>query len=271
MKWFSLLARLFIVPVALAPFASQGFGSGTEEALAADDPVDMVVEQLDGSQFIYVVFHALDRDGFCSPPDGAVSLHPVLNIPVDFVIEAGDGVIIETSSGSGAPGRSADDVLTYSKKLNAASASPIRTFPSLIDGVPDECQAWIKVSQSIPGPLRVLVTVAGDDGKPIGFIADLERETANDVPLAFRWSLVTWTGDSGVTPGAALRGPAGSDISNRVTALYGWDEPTQVWKAYFPGSSNVPGANDLASLERGEAYWVAVSGPGGVIWSMPSH
>lgn len=98
----------------------------------ADDgsgPVTFLVEDLDGSQFVYAVFHALDRDGFCQPPEGAVSLHPVLNLPVDFVIEAGDGVIIETSSSTGAYGRSAEGVPTFSTANNAATGSPVRAFP----------------------------------------------------------------------------------------------------------------------------------------------
>lgn len=268
-KVVSIMARLCALPVAFAPFTSSGFGDPTQEALAQESgPVDMIVEELDGSQFIYVVFHALDRDGFCKPPPNAVSLHPVLDMPVDFLIEAGDGVIIETSEGAGIFGSFANDVNTFSTAENAASTAPVRAFPPLMDGVTDECQSWIKVSQSIPGPLRVLVTVPGDDGGSIAFIADLERETSNNVSLAFRWSLVTWTGASGVNPGAALRGPGGTDISGEVTAIYGWDEATQSWLAYFPGSSSVPGANNLTALESGEAYWVAV-GAGGTTWAMP--
>jgi len=132
-------------------------GAPWRTARAEDGPVSMVVEpQLDGSQFVTVVFHALDRDGFCQPPPGAVSLHPVLNMPVDFIIEAGDGIIIETSSGGIAPGRQATGVRTFSTAANAAAGSPVRSFPPLRDGVADECQAWVRISQSIPGPLRVL-------------------------------------------------------------------------------------------------------------------
>jgi hypothetical protein len=268
-RWFTFIARLFVLPVALAPFSSPSFGSNTDQALAAGDPVDFaIVENLDGSQFIYVVFHALDRDGFCNPPTGAVSLHPVLGMPVDFVIEAGDGVIIETSDGGAAFGCSANDVETFSTAVNAASANPIASFEPLMDGVTDDCQAWIRVSQSIPGPLRVLVTAPGDDGRPIGWVADLERETSTEVTLNFRWSLVTWTGDDGMAPGSALKGPGGSDISTQVSAVYGWDAATQQWHGYFPGGAGVPGANDLAALKTGSAYWIAVTGPGNVTLSI---
>ena len=268
---FSALVRgIALLPVAVVSFASPALQTGDQEALAASSPVDFVVENLDGSQFVYVVFHALDRDGFCSPPEGAVSLHPVLDIPVDFVIEAGDGVIIETSDGSAGFGRSATGVKTFSTAVNAASASPVRAFAPLVTGLTDECQAWIKVSQSIPGPLRVLVTVPSDDGAgELTFLADLERPATIDVTLNFRWSLVTWHGADTTAPASALLGAGGtSDITGKVTAIYGWDAATQTWRAYFPAGAGVPGANDLTALRAGAAYWVAIAGPGTVTWSI---
>lgn len=271
MRFARWLARLSVVlPVAVVSFSSPTLAPQHGTALAAGgDPVDFVVENLDGSQFVYVVFHALDRDGFCQPPEGAVSLHPVIHQPVDFVLEAGDGVIIETSNGTGAFGRSADDVLTFSTGVNASSASPIRAFKPLVDGLSDECQAWIKVSQSIPGPLRVLVTTAGDDGKPIGFVADLSRPGATSLSLNFRWSLITWSGTDGVSPGTALKGPAGgTDITGQTSAIYGWDAAAQRWLGYFPAGATVPGANDLGSLKAGSGYWIAITNPAGVSWSV---
>jgi len=256
--------------LALGALAGALFATPTPTAEAQESPVDFVIEeQLDGSQFIYVVFHTLDRDGFCATPPGSISLHPVLGIPVDFVIESGEGLIIETSNGGAAFGRSANDILTFSTKQNAASASPKAAFPPLVDGLTDECQAWIRVSQSIPGPLRVLITLAGDDGKPIGFMADLARTTTVDVDLEFRWNLVTWLGADAIAPGQALAGAGGgSDITSHVTAIYGWDAATQTWQAYFPDGAGVPGANNLSQLRAGQAYWVAIEGPGPVQWSV---
>jgi hypothetical protein len=266
-RWISRLS--VVLPVAVVSLYSPSFHSVDQSALAAGGPITFTVEELDGSQFIYVVFHALDRDGFCSAPDGAVSLHPVLNMPVDFQIEAGDGVIIESSAALASFGRHADDVPTFSTGVNAAAGSPILAFPPLVSGVTDECQAWVRVSQSIPGPLRVMVTAPSDDGAgSVAFIADLERPAPETgVTLNFRWSLVTWNGSDGVTPSAALKGPSGgSDITPQVSAIYGWDAVTQSWRAFFPSGAGVPGANDLASLKAGAAYWVAVNGPGNVTW-----
>lgn len=267
-----LLARPAAVAVAgLLAMLALVHGRAASTASAVDDgTVTFHIEQLDAGQFVYAVFHAVDRDGFCNPPPGAVSLHPVINMPVDFVIEAGEGVIIETSSGSTTPGYSKTGVPTFSTALNAASANPVAAFPPLEAGRPDECQAWIKVSQSIAGPLRVLVTVPGDDGGKIGFIADLERTTSIDVDLQFRWNLVTWSGDDGVSPATALAGPGGTaDITSKVTAIYGWDAATQTWQAFFPSGAGVPGANNLTALKAGSAYWVAIAGPGPVRWGIP--
>ena len=268
---FTAVSGLFVLFALLGAVALQG--AGRPGTARADAPLETIVQQnLDGSQFVYVVFHALDRDGFCASRDGSISLHPVIDMPVDFIIESGDGVIIETSSGFGSYGRSANDILTFSTMLNAAAGSPVRTFAPLGDGIPDECQAWIKVSQSIPGPLRVLVTVPGDDGKPIGFIANLDRRDTTAVSLSYRWTLMAWTGAT--TPANdALSGSGaaagGSNVSNDVTAVYAWDAASQSWSAYFPGGANIPGANDLTSLESGQSYWFAIEGPGGVAWSMP--
>lgn len=258
---FLLLVFVLLPAAAAAPWAVPG-----TRASAESGPVSMVIEpQLDGSQFVYVVFHALDRGGFCQPPAGAVSLHPVIDMPVDFIIEAGEGIIIETSSGGLAPGRQALGVRTFSTAVNAASGSPVRSFPPLRDGVTDECQAWVRISQSIPGPLRVLVLAPGDGGGQVGWVAEAGRETAVTVPLQFRWTLVTWSGPS--TPAAqALQGVQGA----QVTAVYGWDAAAQAWLAYFPAGAGVPGANTLATLEPGQAYWVAIAGPAGGSWRMPA-
>jgi hypothetical protein len=248
-------------------------GGRQSPASAASDPVETVVERdTAGGQFVYVVFHTLDRGGFCNPPTGPVSLHPAVGIPVEFLIETGDGAIIETSVGPIGAARSASAVPTFSTAVNAASASPVRAFPPLVKNVTDECQAWVKISQSIPGPLRVLVTVAGADGNDIRFIADLARTQTYEVTLNFRWSLVTWRGADGVPPADALKdaGAAngGSDIASEVTALYAWNAAAQSWQAYFPAGAGVPGANDLVSLKSGEALWIAIRGPNAVIWSI---
>src|SRR5690349_11341565 len=93
---------------AAVAFALAGGVATSGPAARADSPVRFQTEpNPGGGEFVFVVFHALDRDGFCSVPPGAVSLHPVLGLPVDFLIEAGDGIIIASSDGAAGPGISA--------------------------------------------------------------------------------------------------------------------------------------------------------------------
>lgn len=236
--------------------------------------------------FRYVVFHALDRDGFCdvSLVPGAVSLHPVLGLPVDFIIESGDGAIIETSNGGGIPAnpRAVEGVLTFSTGRNAMAANPIKEFPPAVAGVEDECQAWIKVHQSIPGPLRILVVLHGQEGDLI-WVADLGSPpgppvggggegAGGTVSLVYRWTLITWIGADSVSVGDALAGTGaaagGTNVTSDVSAVYGWNAGEQDFDAYFPSGVGVPGANDLAFLHTGQAYWVAIKGPGPVSWTI---
>ena len=58
------------------------------------------------------------------------------------------------------------------------------------------------------------------------------------------------------------------DISGEVTAIYGWNADTQTWLAYFPDGVELAGVNDLTVLNTEVAYWVAISGPGDVIWEI---
>lgn len=71
------------------------------------------------------------------------------------------------------------------------------------------------------------------------------------------------------SPAAALNGAGGAaGITSQVTAMYGWDATTQTWQAFFPSGAGVPGANNLAALRAGAAYWVAIAGPGPVLWTI---
>jgi len=257
----------------------------------------------------YVVFHALDRDGFCAIPAGAVSLHPVLssadalnkvgaNDPienVDFLVDAGEGIITDTSAGQtahfGNPGPwnglgtgphfVAPNLAHLEPRINDGRqfANEIPTFntgASVVDkdfprlhGSVEECQAWIKVSNTLLGILNLLV-IAHDDEGDIGFdrIVDFQDEATYE--LTFRWSLITWAGEDGISPAEALMGndPPATDITDDVTAIYGWNQSAQEWEGYFPAGVGVPGANDLTALRTGQAYWIAIKGPGNVTWTI---
>jgi hypothetical protein len=92
--------------------------------------------------------------------------------------------------------------------------------------------------------------------------------------LDFRWTLLVWRGADGINIASALRGSATTpvngvnptDITGRISAIYGWDPAGGTWLAYFPGTQ-VPGASNMQVLTRGGVYWVALAGPGLVSWS----
>jgi hypothetical protein len=118
---------------------------------------DVTVVNTDSPQIKYVVAHLRDRDGFCD----AANFNNVLGVPVTFEIDAGGGVIIEA----------ADRPYTINGTKRFATATtfdtidalgnPINTHiarPPLLADQPDECQAWIKVTNSLMEPTNVMVT-----------------------------------------------------------------------------------------------------------------
>ena len=252
---------------------------------------DVTIEQGEDPQFKYVVFHAMDRDGFCYPPTGGVLLHPVLtgsandawsvgtlanpSETVDFLIDCGEGIILGTSGGSGSLNSSgnrqfATGVATFSTAVNTV----IKEFPlsSLAPaGATDECQAWIKISNSLLSVTDVLATAHDDEGN-VGFDRVVDLQNTATYTLNFRWSLVTWNGADNIPVTDALHGTgandAGNDIFSQVTAVYGWDASAQAWLGFFPAGVNVPGANDLVNLKKGAAYWIAITGPSSVSWTI---
>jgi hypothetical protein len=276
---------------------------------------DVTVVDGETDQFKYIVFHGMDRDGFCSAGStGAVLLHSVLNkYPstytgfrdgstdfsslgarynsdpnenVDFLIDSGEGIIIDSSDGAGVPtpindGRQfAYGIKTFSLALNDPAVTGIQEFdlsPLAAEGQTDECQAWIKVSNSLLGIINVLA-IAHDDEGNIGFDRVIDLTNTHSYTLTFRWSLITWVGADAISVNDAITGtgdsgqnPGGNDISASVTAIYGWDAAAQQWLGFFPSGVNVPGANDLTALSTGDAYWVAITGPSSVTWTVASN
>ena len=56
-----------------------------------------------------------------------------------------------------------------------------------------------------------------------------------------------------------------------ATARYVYWQAGQQWLGYFPSGVNVPGANDLTALKTGQAYWIAITGPSSVTWTIASN
>ena len=114
----------------------------------------VTVVNTENPQIKYVVAHLRDRDGFCD----AVDFNNVLGVPVRFEIDAGGGTIIEA----------ADRPYTISANRRFAVATtfdirndlnqPMNTDIAKTSVSDDECQAWIKVSNSLLQPSNVTVT-----------------------------------------------------------------------------------------------------------------
>ncbi|MEO8541305.1 MAG: hypothetical protein ABI577_16305, partial [bacterium] len=220
---------------------------------------DVTVEAGETDQYKYIVFHGMDRDGFCSAlGTGAILLHPVLSAldalstvgsvdpveTVDFLIDSGEGIVIGGSGGSVNDGKQfATGLPTFSVTENDPAVTGIKEFPlsSLAGaGQTDECQAWIKVSNSLLGVLNVLA-IAHDDEGNIGFDKIIDLTNTTSYTLNFRWSLITWAGADSISVNDAIKGtgtsgknPGGNDISASVTAIYGWDASAQQWLGFFP-------------------------------------
>lgn len=98
--------------------------------------------------------------------------------------------------------------------------------------------------------------------------------STNTYTLSVRWSLIVWQGKNGISATAALKGietpdnPATNDVSTRVTAMYSWNAGGQKWDGFFPGSENIPGANDFTTLSKGVAYWTAINGSSAATWTI---
>jgi hypothetical protein len=259
---------------------------------------DVTIEEGETPQFKYLVFHALDRDGFCAFPyatQGTVSLHPVYSPldevinpgagitgyvdpieNVDFLIDAGEGIIVGQSSGTlnvDGTRQFATGVRTFSTAVNT-TLKEFEFSPLAAAEQTDECQAWIRVSNSLLGIVNFLV-IAHDDEGDIGFDRIIDLQGTATYTLNFRWSLITWSGADNIPVADALGGTgandAGNDISAEVTAVYGWNQASQDWLGYFPSGVSVPGANDLTVLRTGNAYWIAIKAPGPVTWTYATN
>jgi len=114
------------------------------------------------AQFNYIVFSVTDRDGFC---DADTSLHPVLGENVTFFIDSlTAGTIFPDVNGNAAAELGSwtsftADVTTFDAGANALIAAGGIT---VIDN--DACQAWIHITESLLGPVNVIITAYDPEG-----------------------------------------------------------------------------------------------------------
>jgi hypothetical protein len=90
--------------------------------------------------------------------------------------------------------------------------------------------------------------------------------------LVFRWTLISWMGRDGIPVREALMGmespdnPATNNILLEVTVIWRFQSLAQEWEANFPNAGNIPGINDFEFFQEGVAYFIAIRGPGNVVW-----
>lgn len=125
---------------------------------------ELTIVDTDSPMIKYVVAHLKDRDGYCD----AKSFHNLLGIPLQWEIDAGDGFILDVE---GAPSwistakRAAttttfDTVDDFGRPLNEGiTRSPVDA---------DECQAWIRVSNSLLTATNVRVSFPPPPSPPPG-------------------------------------------------------------------------------------------------------
>lgn len=203
--------------------------------------------------FKYVVLHLADRDGFCG---SSPSLHPVLGEPVRFVIDGNPagGIPIDDAAqlGSITNGGYQADVVTFDTDDAANAAITVDDFIA-VDG---ECQAWVKLSNSLLGIINIKVTAWDPEGTITwDVLVDFTGESEPQ-DLVAGWNLIVWAGEDGIAPAAGLAAGTPS-LTGKVSAIYGWEAATQSWLSYFPLANNVPPAlQNLTGLETDEAYWM---------------
>jgi hypothetical protein len=132
---------------------------------------EITVEQTAGDQFSYITLHVTDRDGFCSD---SPSLHPVLGEQVDWLIDSGDGTIVdgELLGSIGILGQSAT-TFTFS-----ADDNPLIARPKFVSSG-DECQSWIQVVSTLLNEVDVLTTAHDPEGL-VTFDTILNKDSDND-------------------------------------------------------------------------------------------
>ncbi|MGK2965753.1 MAG: hypothetical protein ACSLFM_09105, partial [Tepidiformaceae bacterium] len=201
----------------------------------------------------YVVLHLKDRDGYCAT---GTSLHPVLGEPVRFVIDGNPtgGIPIEDAAllGSITANGYQADVVTFDTNDSANAGITVADFIE-VDG---ECQAWVKLSNSLLGVINIKVTAWDPEGTITWDVLVDFTGTSEALDLSAGWNLVVWPGADGISPTDALAAGTPS-LTGKVSAIYGWVASTQSWLSYFPLVNDAPPAlQNLTALNNGDAYWM---------------
>lgn len=127
-----------------------------------------------------------------------------------------------------------------------------------------------------PGVVDVRVTNAA--GTSPNTSADNFTNTSTSTiqyTLYRTFTLIVWTGADNKPIAQAIGGTqAGTtDVSALIGAVWLFNPQTQSWSGYFPGTENVPGANDFTTFRAGTAYFIALrpTAPATVSWVAPAN
>lgn len=127
-----------------------------------------------------------------------------------------------------------------------------------------------------PGVVDVRVTNAA--GTSPNTSADNFTNTSTSTiqyTLYRTFTLIVWTGADNKPIAQAIGGTqAGTtNVSALIGAVWLFNPQTQSWAGYFPGTENVPGANDFTTFRAGTAYFIALrpTAPATVSWVAPAN
>lgn len=81
------------------------------------------------------------------------------------------------------------------------------------------------------------------------------------------WNAIRWPGLDGISVREALQGAGrGADISDKIVAVYEWDETVLLWLKFFPDQENESQLSSLPSFSSGRSYWIVASEP--ISWNV---
>lgn len=214
----------------------------------------VTVVNTDSPQIKYVVAHLRDRDGFC---DG-VDFNNVLGNLVRFEIDAGGGTILEAQ----------DQPSTISNNKRFATATTFDTVDNLGNDVnvaisqpviaPDECQAWIKVTNSLLQPMNVIVTFPAPPAQIPGDIRITGLQCVGTQSVTVK---NTGTNDVNLA-GYSLQSPGQQLGRIEHLDLYGLLKPGQ--SATFLAG---PGAPDFGWLNANTFVFAGLSDSATLVWN----
>jgi hypothetical protein len=115
-----------------------------------------------GGVFHYVIFSATDRDGFCNP---SPSFHPVFGERVDFLIDSGDGTIIEGAAIGGQVVHIPAGTHFLTVYAFDSDSPPAGVPAAVLNAVgDDECIAYVRIVNTLMTPTNVLITAFDPEG-----------------------------------------------------------------------------------------------------------